>query len=92
MKKNGRKIKSKEPKVRFLTGPEVDMLKTFGKNWESVIEDCYNKIYQSIEKEQFIVELRFNTIRQRNAVKSYFLYQKFATHCSPSNLTLQILL
>lgn len=92
MKKNGRKIKSKEPKIRFLTGPEVDMLKAFGENWESVIEDCYTKIYQSIEKEQFIVELRFNTIRQRNAVKSYFLYQKFATHCSPSDLTLQILL
>ena len=73
MKKNGKKIKSKEPKVRFLTGPEVDMLKAFGENWESVIEDCYTKIYQSIEEGRYTPVFKFENIQQRNAVKSYFL-------------------
>ena len=92
MKKDDEKAKNKKRKIQFLTGPEVDMLRAFGQNWESVIEDCYKKIYQFIENdEQVGPTFKYETIQQRNAVKGYFLDKKFKTYCSISGLSVQIL-
>ena len=51
MKKDNDSKTKKKQKVRFLTGPEVDMLRAFGEGWETIIADCYNKIYKAIEED-----------------------------------------
>lgn len=92
MKKDDEKTRNKKRKIRFLTGPEVNMLKAFGENWESVIEECYNKIYQCIENDKHNPELKFENIYQRNAVKDYFLAKQFQLYSIPCSLSLQILI
>ena len=92
MKKDDEKTRSKKRKIRFLTGPEVNMLKAFGENWESVIEECYNKIYQCIENDKHNPELKFENIYQRNAVKDYFLAKQFQLYSISCSLSLQILI
>ena len=92
MKKDDEKTRSKKRKIRFLTGPEVNMLKAFGENWESVIEDCYTKIYQSIEEGRYTPVFKFENIYQRNAVKDYFLAKQFQLYSISCSLSLQILI
>ena len=92
MKKDNDSKTKKKQKVRFLTGPEVDMLRAFGEGWETIIADCYNKIYKAIEEDtRYGPSFEFQNILQRNAVRDYFEMKKFRTYCTISGLSVRIL-